>query len=182
MASLQTRPSSGGRTPSMSSLLHQSTRASLRDYATGLLASSSAKPDPVELDPFEPDSTTQDPLLLNPSPHAARPTASSSSPSRLYEPVSGSDAEDGDLDEPASRAAARPDHVDDMLETVGFGTYQRRLLVLAGMGWLADNMWLQVNCLFPLYLSNQNRGARRPHTDSLFVLHHCFTGYSRCAS
>ncbi|GAA5864177.1 hypothetical protein JCM8547_001280 [Rhodosporidiobolus lusitaniae] len=33
--------------------------------------------------------------------------------------------------------------LDRTLEMIGFGRYQATLLVLCGMGWLADNMWLQ---------------------------------------
>ncbi|KAI9312605.1 major facilitator superfamily domain-containing protein [Dichotomocladium elegans] len=35
------------------------------------------------------------------------------------------------------------DIVDGLLSKVGFGTFHRRLLIMCGFGWLADNMWLQ---------------------------------------
>ncbi|SCV70168.1 BQ2448_1562 [Microbotryum intermedium] len=33
--------------------------------------------------------------------------------------------------------------LDQTLEIIGFGSYQKVLLVLCGFGWMADNMWLQ---------------------------------------
>ncbi|SDA00037.1 BZ3501_MvSof-1269-A2-R1_Chr2-2g04410 [Microbotryum saponariae] len=33
--------------------------------------------------------------------------------------------------------------LDQTLEIIGFGSYQKMLLVLCGFGWMADNMWLQ---------------------------------------
>ncbi|KAI9506687.1 hypothetical protein GGI25_005346 [Coemansia spiralis] len=37
-----------------------------------------------------------------------------------------------------------------MISTIGFGRYHRRVLALCGLGWLADNMWMQcVACILP---------------------------------
>ncbi|RIB08190.1 major facilitator superfamily domain-containing protein [Gigaspora rosea] len=33
--------------------------------------------------------------------------------------------------------------LDSVIEDIGFGKFQKQLLVLCGFGWLADNMWLQ---------------------------------------
>ncbi|CAG8662872.1 14746_t:CDS:2 [Gigaspora margarita] len=35
--------------------------------------------------------------------------------------------------------------LDSIIEDIGFGKFQKQLLVLCGFGWLADNMWLQVS-------------------------------------
>ncbi|KAJ2586475.1 hypothetical protein H4R99_008447, partial [Coemansia sp. RSA 1722] len=37
-----------------------------------------------------------------------------------------------------------------MISNIGFGRYHRRVLALCGLGWLADNMWMQcVACILP---------------------------------
>ncbi|KAJ1885258.1 hypothetical protein LPJ66_010207, partial [Kickxella alabastrina] len=37
-----------------------------------------------------------------------------------------------------------------MISTIGFGRYHRRVLALCGLGWMADNMWMQcVACILP---------------------------------
>ncbi|KAJ1664621.1 hypothetical protein IW140_004014 [Coemansia sp. RSA 1813] len=37
-----------------------------------------------------------------------------------------------------------------MISTIGFGRYHRRVLALCGLGWLADNMWMQCTaCILP---------------------------------
>ncbi|KAL7314859.1 hypothetical protein PS15m_006374 [Mucor circinelloides] len=36
--------------------------------------------------------------------------------------------------------------LDGLLSKVGYGLFQKKLLILCGFGWLADNMWLQVKC------------------------------------
>ncbi|KAJ2726771.1 hypothetical protein GGI07_000282 [Coemansia sp. Benny D115] len=37
-----------------------------------------------------------------------------------------------------------------MISSIGFGRYHRRVLALCGLGWLADNMWMQcVACILP---------------------------------
>ncbi|KAI8322188.1 MFS general substrate transporter, partial [Martensiomyces pterosporus] len=37
-----------------------------------------------------------------------------------------------------------------MISNIGFGRYHRRVLALCGLGWLADNMWMQcVACVLP---------------------------------
>ncbi|KAI8983735.1 major facilitator superfamily domain-containing protein [Pilobolus umbonatus] len=33
--------------------------------------------------------------------------------------------------------------LNELLSRVGYGSFQKRLLILCGLGWLADNMWLQ---------------------------------------
>ncbi|KAG1116998.1 hypothetical protein G6F42_013550 [Rhizopus arrhizus] len=33
--------------------------------------------------------------------------------------------------------------LDGLLSKVGYGLFQKKLLILCGFGWLADNMWLQ---------------------------------------
>ncbi|KAK9900263.1 MFS general substrate transporter [Cystobasidium minutum MCA 4210] len=49
------------------------------------------------------------------------------------------DAEELQLD--GSQEQQTP--LDKTLTKIGFGSYQKKLLVLCGFGWLADNMWLQ---------------------------------------
>ncbi|KAG0330203.1 hypothetical protein BGZ99_007064, partial [Dissophora globulifera] len=34
--------------------------------------------------------------------------------------------------------------LDDLMDDIGMGKFQKQLLVLCGLGWFADNMWLQV--------------------------------------
>ncbi|KAJ2691098.1 hypothetical protein GGH99_002497 [Coemansia sp. RSA 1285] len=61
--------------------------------------------------------------------------------------------------------ASRPQHIENvddedvrdeelelnrMISTIGFGRYHRRVLALCGLGWLADNMWMQcMACILP---------------------------------
>ncbi|KAF9951826.1 hypothetical protein BGZ65_005709, partial [Modicella reniformis] len=33
--------------------------------------------------------------------------------------------------------------LDDLMSDIGMGKFQKQLLVLCGLGWFADNMWLQ---------------------------------------
>ncbi|KAG0277968.1 hypothetical protein BGZ97_009803, partial [Linnemannia gamsii] len=33
--------------------------------------------------------------------------------------------------------------LDDLMDDIGMGKFQKQLLVLCGLGWFADNMWLQ---------------------------------------
>ncbi|KAJ2556605.1 hypothetical protein EV175_001890 [Coemansia sp. RSA 1933] len=65
------------------------------------------------------------------------------------------DSDDGDGDE---ALANRPRDMDSdeelelnrMISTIGFGRYHRRVLALCGLGWLADNMWMQCTaCILP---------------------------------
>ncbi|KAJ1980397.1 hypothetical protein H4R35_001146 [Dimargaris xerosporica] len=55
----------------------------------------------------------------------------------LLEPQLGQDAA-SDVSSPSSEQA-----VDSIITRIGFGKFQRRMLWLCGLGWLADNMWLQ---------------------------------------
>ncbi|KAG0049093.1 hypothetical protein BGZ83_006043 [Gryganskiella cystojenkinii] len=34
--------------------------------------------------------------------------------------------------------------LDDLMDDIGMGKFQKQLLVLCGLGWFADNMWLQI--------------------------------------
>lgn len=99
------------RTPSMASLLRQPSRGSLRDYASVLLSPRNSLHEPLEMEPLDPEETSE-------SEEQAQGHAAASGPEEK-------------------------DHLDDALSTIGFGAYQRRLLVLTGLGWAADNMWLQ---------------------------------------
>jgi len=34
-------------------------------------------------------------------------------------------------------------HIEQILTQIGFGNYHKKLLILCGLGWLADNLFLQ---------------------------------------
>ncbi|KAJ1969517.1 hypothetical protein IWQ62_000573 [Dispira parvispora] len=85
---------------------------------------------PTAATPFAPD-----------SPSRGTPdyrTSGSSSPG----PVSSNSCETGHftVSLPPLTPQQRLDHI---ISRIGFGKFQQRMLLLCGLGWLADNMWLQ---------------------------------------
>ncbi|KAJ1825681.1 hypothetical protein LPJ56_002558 [Coemansia sp. RSA 2599] len=47
-------------------------------------------------------------------------------------------------------ASDEENELNRMISNIGFGRYHRRVLALCGLGWLADNMWMQcVACILP---------------------------------
>ena len=64
------------------------------------------------------------------------------------------DNDNDDGDDVQDAHTAHTDHVDigktmerqamdEIVERIGFGAYQRRLFLLCGLGWLADSMWME---------------------------------------
>ncbi|KAJ1799473.1 hypothetical protein LPJ59_001806 [Coemansia sp. RSA 2399] len=66
-----------------------------------------------------------------------------------------SDDDDGALTNRPHDAENSDEHDEElelnrMISTIGFGRYHRRVLALCGLGWLADNMWMQCTaCILP---------------------------------
>ncbi|KAI0229217.1 hypothetical protein L0F63_004522 [Massospora cicadina] len=48
-----------------------------------------------------------------------------------------------EVDEDLSSKAQKIVSLDSMISRIGFGKFQKQMLLLCGLGWLADNMWLQ---------------------------------------
>lgn len=120
----------------MAALLRHPSQASLKSYTSGLLSPRTSVYEPAEVE------------LGGTSGHSDA-AAGERSPACGYFPAASSSREQDNVRTDTTDCVQPEDSektsaVDEMLQSVGFGAYQRKLLVLAGLGWAADNMWLQV--------------------------------------
>ncbi|GAA5825658.1 hypothetical protein JCM10212_001408 [Sporobolomyces blumeae] len=89
--------------------------------------------------------------LLNPAPLPTRASSRADRSTDDQDQVGDEDGDqDGDQDEdatgtppPTTTTTGTMTPLDRTLESIGMGRYQIHLLVLCGLGWLADNMYLQ---------------------------------------
>lgn len=121
----------------MAALLRHPSQASLKSYTSGLLSPRTSVYEPAEVELDGSGGHHYDDAAAGNEGPGYFPTASSSrdqGAARQQSPEYGQPED-----------AEKLNALDEMLQSVGFGVYQRKLLVLAGLGWAADNMWLQVS-------------------------------------